>query len=223
MAQLEIACFSLESAVIAQQAGAHRIELCADRSVGGITPDISVFTQVKVQVEIPIYVMIRPRGGNFVFTFAEFEQMKQQLLIFKEAGAHGFVFGCLTENGAIHPTQNKVLVQLAKPLPCTFHRAFDEVENKELALQDVIKYGFKSVLTAGHLGNAAHGIAALQKLQAQAQGKITLLAGGGIRSNTVHKLLSETGLNWVHSSAITTGKEADAAEIKALLLVCQKA
>ena len=223
MAQLEIACFSVESAVIAQQAGAHRIELCADRSVGGITPSIAHFNQILAQVNLPIYVMIRPRGGNFVYTPAEFEQMKQQLLVFKEAGAHGFVFGCLTKNGTIHPAQNKKLVQLAQPLPCTFHRAFDEVENKELGLQAVIEYGFKSLLTAGHVGNAVHGIAVLQKLQAQAQGKISLLAGGGIRSNTVHKLLTETGLHWVHSSAITSGKEADAAEIKALLSVCQKA
>lgn len=223
MAQLEIACFSVESAVIAQQAGAHRIELCADRSVGGITPAIAHFNQILAQVNLPINVMIRPRGGNFVYTFAEFEQMKQQLLLFKEAGAHGFVFGCLTENGAIHPTQNKELAQLAQPLPCTFHRAFDEVENKESGLQAVIEFGFKSILTAGHVGNAADGIAALQKLQAQAQGKITMLAGGGIRSNTVHNLLTQTGLNWVHSSAITTGKEADANEIKALLAVCQRA
>ncbi|MBU3681006.1 MAG: copper homeostasis protein CutC [Flavobacterium sp.] len=223
MARLEIACFSVESALIAQQAGAHRIELCADRLAGGITPEFSVFEQVKAQVELPIYVMIRPRGGNFVYTFAEFELMKHQMLQFKEAGAHGFVFGCLTENGAIHPAQNKELVHLAHPLPCTFHRAFDEVENKELGLQALIEFGFKSLLTAGDVGNAVNGIAALQKLQAQAQGKITLLAGGGIRANRVRKLLTETGLHWVHSSAITNGKEADVAEIKALLSVCQMA
>ena len=223
MVQLEIACFSAASAVIAQQSGAHRIELCADRLAGGITPDFSVFTQVKAQVKIPIYAMIRPRGGDFVYTHNEFEQMKQQLLRFKIAGANGFVFGCLEENGQVHAAQNKELVQLAHPLPCTFHRAFDEIQNKELGLQTIIDCGFNTILTAGHPGNASDGIPVLKKLQVQALDKISLMAGGGIRSGNATQLLAGTGVHWLHSSAITLGDNAAAAEIKALLLACQSA
>jgi copper homeostasis protein len=217
MARLEIASFSVASAVIAQQSGAHRIELCADRSAGGITPDISVFTQVKALVEIPIYVMIRPRGGDFVFTTSEFESMKQQLLQFKQAGVSGFVFGCLQENGSIHEAQNKELVQLAHPLPCTFHRAFDGLQYKQQALQTVIDCGFQNILTAGHAGNATEGLASLQQLHHWANGKITIIAGGGIRSTVLPEISTQTKVSWVHSAAITCGEEADPLEIKALL------
>lgn len=217
MAQLEIACFSVASAVIAQQSGAHRIELCADRSAGGITPDFSMFTQAKALVEIPMYVMIRPRGGDFVYTASEFESMKQQLLQFKHAGASGFVFGCLQENGSIHEAQNKELVQLAHPLPCTFHRAFDGLQHKQKALQTVIDSGFQNILTAGHAGNATEGIASLQQLNQWAEGKITIMAGGGIRSTVLPEISAQTKVSWVHSAAITSGEEADATEIKALL------
>jgi copper homeostasis protein len=223
MAQLEIACFSVQSAVIAQQAGAHRIELCADRMAGGTTPTIAVFSQVIAQVDLPIYVMIRPRGGNFVYTPAEFEQMKQSLLQFKHAGAHGFVFGCLIENGTVHPTQNKELLQLAHPLPCTFHRAFDEIQEKEQALQELINLGFHNVLTAGHQGDALAGIPFLKNMYDQAHGAINILAGGGVRSANATKILINTGLSWLHSSAITCGEEADATEIKSLVMAGQLA
>ncbi len=223
MVQLEIACFSAASAVIAQQSGAHRIELCADRAVGGITPSLDVFTQVKTQADLPIYVMIRPRGGDFVYAAAEFEQMKQQLLRFKLAGANGFVFGCLQENGKVHDIQNKELVQLAHPFPCTFHRAFDEIQNKEQGLLSIADCGFKTILTAGHSGNASDGIPVLKKLQAQAKDKILLMPGGGIRSTVAAQICRKTQVTWLHSSAITSGKEADPKEIKAILAAVQKA
>lgn len=223
MAQLEIACFSVESAVIAQQSGAQRIELCADREAGGITPTQAVFTQIQAQVRIPIFIMIRPRGGNFVYTPAEFEQMKQSVLQFKQAGAQGFVFGCLTENGAVHPTQNKELLQLAHPLPCTFHRAFDELLDKQSALQELIQLKFKQLLTAGHPGDAVAGISSLKQLQEQAQGSLIVMGGGGVRACNATKILVEARLSWVHSSAITAGEEANPEEIKALLVACQSA
>lgn len=223
MAQLEIACFSVQSAVIAQQAGAHRIELCADRMAGGTTPTIAVFSQVIAQVDLPIYVMIRPRGGNFVYTPAEFVQMKQSVLQFKQAGVHGFVFGCLLENGTVHPTQNKELLQLAHPLPCTFHRAFDEIQEKEQALHELIKLGFHNILTAGHQGDAHSGIPILKNMYEQAQGAINILAGGGVRSANATTILVNTGLSWLHSSAIMCGEEADATEIKSLVMAGQLA
>jgi copper homeostasis protein len=223
MVQLEIACFSVQSAVLAQQSGAHRIELCADRIAGGTTPTIAVFSQVIAQVDLPIYVMIRPRGGNFVYTSAEFEQMKQSVIQFKQAGAQGFVFGCLLENDTIHPTQNKELLQLANPLPCTFHRGFDEIQDKEQAIQELIKLEFHNVLTAGHQGDASAGIPFLKKMHEQAQGAITILAGGGVRSANATKILVNTGLSWLHSSAITCGEEADPTEIKSLVMASELA
>ena len=127
MKKIEIACFNLESAVIAQKAGADRVELCADMSVGGITPTIEIIQQVREHLTIDLYVMIRPRGGNFVYSEAEFEQMKSEIETIKKLDVNGFVFGILKDDNTINIEQNKVLVELVKPFSCTFHRAFDEV------------------------------------------------------------------------------------------------
>mgnify|MGYP003560241314 FL=1 len=158
MNRLEIACFNLESALIAQENEADRVELCAEMEVGGTTPDFEITKQVRELLTIDLNVMIRPRGGNFVYSEAEFQQMKNKILQFKEIGVNGFVFGILNENNSIHTAQNTELVNLAKPFPCTFHRAFDEVTDAFQSLKDIIACGFQTILTSGQKPNVVEGV-----------------------------------------------------------------
>lgn len=215
--QLEIACFNLESAVIAQQNGADRVELCADMDVGGTTPDFKTVLQVREKLTIDLYVMIRPRGGNFVYTDAEFQQMQADITALKEFNVDGFVFGILKEDKTINVEQNKVLVDLAKPIPCTFHRAFDEVENAFGALEEVIGCGFKTILTSGQKPNVSEGMHRLAELVSKADNRIVIMPGGGLRSTNIEVIQQNTKAVFYHSSAITDGSEtANAIEIRTL-------
>ena len=207
MKKIEIACFNLESALIAQNAGADRVELCADMLVGGTTPTIEIIQQAREHLTINLYVMIRPRGGNFVYSEAEFEQMKSEIETIKKLGVNGFVFGILNEDKTINIEQNKALVELAKPFPCTFHRAFDEVLDYEQALEDIISCGFSTILTSGTFPNVMEGKEVLKQLVNQANNRIKIMPGGGLRSINISALNDMVNANWYHSSAITDGSE----------------
>ena len=210
---LEIACFNIASAIIAQRAGANRIEFCADMNVGGITPKLEDFILLKSKIHIPIFVMIRPRGGNFVYSMEEFEQMKNDILQFKNAGADGFVFGIFTKKKEVDISQNKKLVELANPLPCTFHRAFDEITNQMEALDTLIECGFSTILTSGNAKNAMEGLASLQALVLKANNKICIMLGGGIRANHIEMLKENITTNWFHSSAVLQNETANMDEV----------
>ena len=205
--KIEIACFNLESATLAQKAGADRVELCANISVGGTTPSIEIIKQAREHLTIDMYVMIRPRGGNFVYSEAELEQMKSDIENIKELDVNGFVFGILKEDKTINIEQNKALVELAKPFPCSFHRAFDAVSNYEQALEDVISCGFSTLLTSGTFSNVMEGKEVLKKLVEQAKNRIEIMPGGGLRSSNISELNQIVNTNWYHSSAITDGTE----------------
>jgi copper homeostasis protein len=205
--KIEIACFNLESATLAQKAGADRVELCANVSVGGTTPSIEIIQQGREHLTIDIYVMIRPRGGNFVYSEAEFQQMKSDIENIKQLGVNGFVFGILNENNTINIEQNKTLVAEAYPFPCTFHRAFDAVSNYEQALEDVISCSFSTILTSGTFPNVMEGKEVLKKLVIQAKNRIEFMPGGSLRSTNISELNQIVGANWYHSSAITDGSE----------------
>lgn len=207
MKKLEIACFNLDSALIAQKAGADRVELCADISVGGITPNLQIIQQVREHLTIDLYVMIRPRGGNFVYLEVEFEQMKSEIETIKKLGINGFVFGILNKDKTINLEKNKVLVELAKPFPCTFHRAFEEVSNYEKALEEVIFCEFSTILTSGTFPNVMEGKEVLKQLVIQANNRIEIMPGGGLRSTNILELNEMVNANWYHSSAITDGSE----------------
>lgn len=207
MKKIEIACFNLESALIAQKAGADRVELCADMLVGGTTPIIETIQQAREHLTIDLYVMIRPRGGNFVYSEAELEQMKSEIEAIKKLGVNGFVFGILKDDKTINLEQNKVLVELAKPFPCTFHRAFDAVSNYKKALEDVISCGFSTILTSGTFPNVMEGKDVLKQLVIQANNLIEIMPGGGLRSTNISALNEMVNANWYHSSAITDGTE----------------
>lgn len=205
--KIEIACFNLESATLAQKAGADRVELCANVSVGGTTPSIEIIQQGREHLTIDIYVMIRPRGGNFVYSEVELDQMKSEIENIKQLGVNGFVFGILNEDNTINIEQNNALIELTKPFPCTFYRAFDAVSNYEQALEDVISCGFSTLLTSGTFSNVTEGKEVLKKLVEQAKNRIEIMPGGGLRSTNILELNQIVGANWYHSSAITDGTE----------------
>ena len=205
--KLEIACFNLESTLIAQENGADRVELCTEMHLGGTTPSFEIIQKAKENISIAIYVMIRPRGGNFVYSKEEFQQMKSEIEAIKKLNVNGFVFGILNGDNAINVEQNIELVNLAKPIPCTFHRAFDEVDNYKSALEDVISCGFKTVLTSGTFPNVMEGKEVLKELVITANNRIIIMPGGGLRSTNISELDELVNAEFYHSSAITDGSE----------------
>jgi copper homeostasis protein len=217
MAKLEIASFNLDSARIAQEFGADRVELCAGMEVGGTTPNDKDIQQARAGLDIKLNVMIRPRGGNFVYTEAEYQQMKADILRIKDMGVDGFVFGILNRDNSVHIAQNKELVAIASPIPCTFHRAFDEVSDIKQALEDVIYCGFQTILTSGCEANVDLGLTNLKLLVESASNRIVIMPGGGLRSTNISKLLQVTGAQYFHSSAITDGGDTAVGEEVKLL------
>lgn len=217
MPKLEIACFNIEAARIAQKYGANRVELCADMQVGGISPSMEETKTVRENLHITVYVMVRPRGGDFVYSADEFIQMQEKILTYDTLGVDGFVFGILDAAGNIDKKRNNALVKLAGGKPCTFHRAFDEVSDSDQALEDIIDCGFSTVLTSGCAPNVNLGQSELKRLIRQARGRIVIMPGGGLRSTNIDRIWKETGADYFHSSAITDGSEtAVGTEVQAL-------
>ncbi|WP_027373132.1 copper homeostasis protein CutC [Chryseobacterium sp. UNC8MFCol] len=217
MSKIEIACFNPESAIIAFENGADRIELCDGLSEGGTTPGFDTTKELRQKINIPIFVMIRPRGGDFIYSDEEFEQMKEELMRLKSLKVDGFVFGILNENDEVNIEQNKTLVEMAKPLPCTFHRAFDRASGLENTLENVIECGFKTILTSGQKPNVSDGKENLKKLVELSDGRIEILVGGGLRSSNIEEIREVTKAGYFHSSAITDGGAfANASEVVAL-------
>ena len=215
--KLEIACFSLESALIAHENLADRIELCSDIKSGGLTPDYQMAKSSRTKISCDLYMMIRPRSGDFVYTAKEFEQMKKDIQFFKKIEADGFVFGILNKDGTVNISQNKRLVSLAAPLPCTFHRAFDSTPNPQKALADIISCGFSTVLTSGQAKTALQGVELISKLASIAKKKITMMPGGGVRSNNIASIVQKVSTTYCHSSAIVN--ESNLPSIKEIQLL----
>lgn len=217
MSKIEIACFNPESAITAFENGADRIELCDGLSDGGTTPDFETVKQLRAKISIPMLVMIRPRGGDFTYSDEEFAQMKSDLRHLKSLKVDGFVFGILDENDEVNTLQNKELVELAKPYPCTFHRAFDRAKDLETSLEKVIGCGFTTILTSGQKPNVSEGRENLKKLVELSAGRIEILVGGGLRSTNIKEIREFTQAQYFHSSAITDGGAfASAEEVVAL-------
>lgn len=219
MANLEIASFNVNSAVIAQEFGADRVELCEGMDVGGITPSESDIKEAREKLSIKLNVMIRPRGGDFVYSDEEYQQMKEEIIRIKQLGVDGLVFGILNADNTVDIVRNKVLVDLAAPLPCTFHRAFDDVNDLSLALEDVISCGFQTILTSGCEPNVDLGLSNLSKLIELANNRIVIMPGGGLRSSNVKHIFDQTYATYFHSSAITDGSDtAVGEEVRAIKL-----
>jgi copper homeostasis protein len=215
---LEIACFNLQSCLIAQKAGAHRIELCENYKAGGVTPSETLITEARKNLQINLFVMIRPREGNFIYSDSEFEQIKLQINFCKQNKCNGIVFGILNSENKVDKVRCKELVELAKPMQCTFHRAFDEIQNSDDAMKDIISCGFLRILTSGKQKTAIEGIDLLNTLMQKAEGRIIIMPGGGIRSENISSLKEKLNTTEFHSAAIISGETADETEIKKLLI-----
>ena len=196
----EVCANSLQSAVAAEAGGADRIELCAQLEAGGITPSAATIKMTAAQLHIPIYILIRPRSGNFLYDAYDFAVMKEDILMAKSLGASGMVLGLLTADGDVDVERTSALVQLARPMKVTFHRAFDRARNPLTALEDVIKTGADRSLTSGQAASAYLGMDLLKDLMAQAGDRITILAGAGINPKNVLEIIKGTGVTEVHAS-----------------------
>ena len=214
---LEIACFNIESCLLAQKAGADRIEFCADYSVGGLTPNRADILKAKELLHIPLHVIIRPRGGNFDYSKAEIETIKNDILFCEKHHINGVVFGVLTQNKKISIIINKELIELAGNMSTTFHRAIDECADMIEAMNDIISLGFNRVLTSGGKSSALEGVAILKNCQNSFGKNIIIIPGGGIRSNNLAQIATQTNCKEFHSAAITQNTEfVNATEVSLL-------
>lgn len=204
MHKLEIIGFTIEGCLAAQKAGANRIELCGGPGEGGTTPSYGFIKVAREKLSIDLYVMIRPRGGDFLYSDDEFEIMKSDVLLCKQLGCDGVVTGILTRDGKIDIKRNKELVTLASPLKATFHRAFDRVSNPAEALEDVIISGFERILTSGGVPRAIDGAKNLANLITQAAGRISIMPGSGVNASNIISLAKTTKAIEFHSSASRT-------------------
>ena len=192
---------SIESALAAQEGGADRIELCADLIEGGTTPSAGTIDLACKHVNIPIMVMIRPRGGDFFYSNLEFNEMKRDIEFIKQFNVAGIVLGILREDGTVDKERTKTLIQLARPMQITFHRAFDMTRNPFEALDDLIDLGVERVLTSGQESNVVEGMETLKKLVEKAGDKIIIMPGGGVNENNVSEIISGCGVKEIHASA----------------------
>ena len=197
---LEICANSYQSAKNAQDAGAHRIELCSELSVGGITPSYGLLKEVIDTLSIAVFVLIRPRSGNFTYSEEEFDIMKHDIQLCKNLGCAGIVSGVLNKDNTIDIERTQELIELSKPLEFTFHRAFDCVENPQEALEQLINLGVERVLTSGLEASAEKGLELLKQLKEHVNGRITILPGSGINIQNA-KLFKDAGFLEIHLSA----------------------
>ena len=190
---IEVCAESYEYAVKAEKAGANRIELCKDLHLDGLTPDYESAKKTIDALNIPVFVLIRPRKGDFIYSDEEFELMKQDILKFKEMGCKGIVSGVLNSDDSIDLKRTKELVQLSKPLDFTFHRAFDIVKNPLHEIENLIEIGVDRVLTSGKKEKAIEGLELLKELKNIYQNRIIIMPGSGInKSNIVNfKIFSD--------------------------------
>jgi len=197
---LEICANSYESAMNASTAGAHRIELCSELAVGGITPSCGLLKKVMNDLAIPVHVLIRPRSGDFTYSRSEFEIMKANIILCKELGCAGIVSGVLLQDQTIDSERTKELIELAKPMNFTFHRGFDWTPDPIEAIIELAVLGVNRVLTSGQELSAEKGILRLQELQKVVENELIVMPGGGINPSNVY-VFKESGFEEIHASA----------------------
>jgi copper homeostasis protein len=200
---IEIVVYNLESALMAKQGGADRIELCDNPGEGGTTPSLGMIQRVREKANLDLFVMIRPRGGDFLYSQDEFEIMKTDIMAAKRVGAEGVVFGILTADGRIDTARCVELIQLSRPMQVTCHRAFDMTKDLAQALEDCIGCGFDRILTSGGKLRAMEGVDTIATLNHQAQKRIQIMPGSGVSEENVADLVSRTGVTEIHLSAVT--------------------
>jgi copper homeostasis protein len=198
---LEICANSLTSAMAAQAGGADRIEICENLFAGGTTPSFATLSLARQFLQIPVHVLIRPRPGDFLYSETEFATMKLDIMACQELKLDGVVIGILTPNGQIDKKRCEELLNVARPMSVTFHRAFDLCCDPLAALEDLIGLGFDRLLTAGQEKQVPEGVRLIRQLVDQAAGRIKIMPGSGITEENVAGILKTTGVNEIHLTA----------------------
>lgn len=198
--ELEVCIDNIESLSTAISAGATRIELCSSLTLGGLTPSFGFMRQAAKQSSIPVYAMIRPRQGDFLFDLQELDIMLSDVEAARLAGLDGIVIGILTKEGDIDVERCQKLIDKAQGLGVTFHRAFDLCREPETALEEIINLGCERILTSGLCSSAEQGVDMLNRLNKQAEGRISLMAGAGVNAGNTKMLIQKASLTEVHLS-----------------------
>jgi copper homeostasis protein len=198
---LEACVDSVESALAAQAGGANRVELCENLLEGGTTPSAGLIEVSHERLRIPLHVLVRPRGGDFVYSDVETEVMQRDIALARRMGAAGVVLGALHPDGTVDMERTRAMIEAARPLSVTFHRAFDFTPDADAALDTLIALGVDRVLTSGQAPTAVAGTQTLARLVARAAGRIGILAGGGLSEENLLAVASESGVREVHVRA----------------------
>lgn len=199
----EVVVYNIESALNAQKGGADRIELCDNPGGGGTTPSAGTIEVLREVLDISLFVMIRPREGDFCYSAHEYKAMKRDIAHCKDLGVDGVVFGILSPNGTLDKRRCRELVELARPLQVTCHRAFDMTKDPFAALEDCVDAGFDRILTSGQKVRALAGVPLIGELVEQSRGRISIMAGCGVNEESVGDIVGSTGINEIHFSAET--------------------
>jgi copper homeostasis protein len=208
---VEAAVETLESSLAAERAGADRIELCDNLAEGGTTPDGGLVAAVAERIRLPVFVLIRPRAGDFVYSESEFDVMIREIELTRTMGIAGIVTGALDASGRVDGKRTRSLVKAAGGLPVTFHRAIDSAADLPRALDDAIDAGVSRVLTSGGTATARDGVDVIAALVKQARERVSIIAGGGIREHNVREVIARTGAHEVH------GRLIDEAQMRGLV------
>ncbi len=197
---LEACVDSVQSAIYAQEGGADRLELCSNLLIGGVSPGKALYDQVRKNTDIPVRVLLRPRYGDYCYDGYEFEQLKEEVQMYCEAGGDGIVIGLLRPDGNLDLERMKELIKIAGNKKKTLHRAFDVCVNPMKALEEAIEIGFDTILTSGQNETAWEGRTILKELQEKSKGRIEILAASGISAEAIKKLIPYTGIMSYHMS-----------------------
>lgn len=204
--KIEICVEGIDGLVAAQEGGADRVELCASLLEGGLTPSMGVIREALRVATIPFHVIIRPRGGDFLYSELEFQSMVEDIKVLRDMGVAGVVIGCLTPDGRIDEARTKILVDAARPMKVTCHRAFDMTEDYREAIEALVRAGVDRVLTSGQRDTALEGIDILKDTAAIADGRIVIMACGALDESNIARVRSETGVDEMHFAALKTIK-----------------
>ncbi len=218
---LEVCVDSVASAMASEKGGAQRVELCSVLAAGGVTPSAGLIAMVRKRLAIPLHVLIRPRAGNFCYLPDEFEVMKRDITLAKQLGANGAVFGILDVERRVDVARTRALVEWARPLSVTFHRAFDAAADLAAALEEVGGAGADRVLTSGGAQTAEEGVAMIGSLVAAAAGRMSIMACGSIRAGNVATIVGRTGVREVHANlqGVVSSSEGERMEVLAETVV----
>lgn len=201
MIKLEVCCDSLDSVQAAVRGGASRIELCSALTEGGLTPSVGMVREALRLSPLPIHVLIRPRGGDFLYSAAEWQAMRDDVATMRDLGVHGVVVGGLLADGRIDVEHTAQLVELAGPLSVTFHRALDMSSDPEAGIASLCEMGVHRLLTSGMAATALDGVARIAQWQQQFGERLILMPGCGVNSKNVAEIICRTGATEIHASA----------------------